>query len=186
MTPLEAPIEIAPYDPSWPIRFREEADLVRRALATWLAGTIEHIGSTAVPGLAAKPVIDIMAGVRTLEESRPAIAAATERGYCYLPYQAELEHWFCKPSLAFRTHHLHLVPVGTPQWLRPIAFRDYLRAHPIVAVEYEALKRRLAQEHHLDREAYTQAKGPFINRITDMALEMGYGQGHRDRQARNG
>jgi GrpB-like predicted nucleotidyltransferase (UPF0157 family) len=67
--------------------------------------------------------------------------------------------------------------VGTPQWIGPIAFRDYLRADWNVAVEYEALKRRLAQEHQFDREAYTQAKRPFIVRITDMALEMGYGAG---------
>ena len=116
-----------------------------------------------------------MAAVHTLDESRPAIAAATELGYCYAPYQAELEHWFCKPSPAFRTHHLHLVPQGTTQWLRPIAFREYLRAHSQVADEYEALKRRLALEHHLDREAYTQAKHPFIDRVTTMALDLGYG-----------
>ena len=179
MTSLEAPVEIVPYDSSWPIRFQEEADVLRRALATWLAGAIEHIGSTAIPGLAAKPVIDIMAGVQTLEESRPAIAVATELGYSYAPYQADREHWFCKPSPAFRTHHLHLIPTGTPQWLRPIAFRDYLRAYATVAGEYEALKRRLAQEHRLDREAYTQAKRPFIDRITDMALEKGYGFGRQ-------
>jgi GrpB-like predicted nucleotidyltransferase (UPF0157 family) len=177
LTLLDAPVEIVAYDPSWPSRFHEEADVLRRMLAPWLVGTVEHIGSTAIPRLAAKPVIDIMAGVRTLEESRPAITVATELGYCYAPYHAEVEHWFCKPSPAFRTHHLHLIPVGTPQWLRPIAFRDSLRSHPDVAVEYEALKRRLAQEHHLDREAYTQAKGPFINRITDWALTMGYGSG---------
>ncbi len=175
MTSIEAPVEIVPYDPAWPTLFQEEANILRQALATWLAGPIEHIGSTAVPGLAAKPVIDIMAAVRTLEESRPAIDAATELGYCYAPYQAELEHWFCKPSPALRTHHLHLVPQGTTQWLRPIAFREYLRAHSEVADEYEALKRRLALEHHLDREAYTQAKHPFIDRITMMALDMGYG-----------
>ena len=112
-----------------------------------------------------------MAGVQTLDDSRPAIAAATEVGYCYAPYQVDLEHWFCKPSFAFRTHHLHLIPVGSPQWLRSIAFRDYLRAHADVAAEYEALKRQLAREHRLDREAYTVAKRPFINRITDLALE---------------
>ena len=92
-------------------------------------------------------------------------------GYCYAPYQAEIEHWFCKPSFAFRTHHLHLIPVSSPQWIRPIAFRNYLRAHPGVAAEYEALKRRLALEHRLDREAYTTAKRPFIDRITSLALE---------------
>jgi GrpB-like predicted nucleotidyltransferase (UPF0157 family) len=171
----EAPVEIAPYDPAWPARFEEEANLLRQALAPWLTGPIEHIGSTAVPGIAAKPVIDIIAGVRTLEESRPAIAAATGLGYCYFPYRPDIEHWFCKPSPAFRTHHLHLIAVGTTQWLRPLAFRDYLRDHSNVAAEYEALKRRLALEHHFDREAYTQAKHPFIDRITVMALGLGYG-----------
>src|SRR5215468_5006738 len=96
----EAPVEIVSYDPSWPSRFQEEADLLRRALTRWLAGPIEHIGSTAVPGLAAKPVIDIMGGVSSLEASRPAIAAATELGYCYAPYRPEFEHWFCRPSPA--------------------------------------------------------------------------------------
>src|SRR5882724_8467507 len=177
MTSHEAPVEIVPYDPLWPMRFQEETNVLRLALAGWLVGPIEHIGSTAIPGLAAKPVIDIMAGVQSLDASRPAIAAATGMGYCYAPYQPELEHWFCKPSPAFRTHHLHLVPVATPRWSRSIAFRDYLRAHADVASEYEALKRRWAHEHRLDREAYTQAKGPFIDRITDIALETGYGSG---------
>ena len=168
--PADAPVEIAPYDPSWPDRFGEEAERVGRVLAAWLVGPVEHIGSTAIPGLAAKPVIDIMAGVRTLDDSRPAIAAAAELGYCYAPYQVEIEHWFCKPSFAFRTHHLHLIPVGSQAWVRPIAFRDYLRVHAGVAAEYEVLKRRLAIEHRLDREAYTVAKRPFIDRVTDAAL----------------
>ena len=173
MTTPEAPVEIVPYDPSWPAGFEEEANILRHALAAWLAGPIEHIGSTAVPGLAAKPVIDIMAGVHTLDASRPAIDAAAALGYAYAPYRPEFEHWFCKPSFSFRTHHLHIIPVGTTQWLRPIAFRDYLRAHSDIAREYEALKRQLAVQHHLDREAYTQAKHPFIDRITALALDAG-------------
>jgi GrpB-like predicted nucleotidyltransferase (UPF0157 family) len=168
--PREAPVEIVPYDPAWPDQFAAEAEILRRALAEWIAGPIEHIGSTAIPGLAAKPVIDIMLGVESLEASRPAIAAAAELGYCYAPYQADVEHWFCKPSFAFRTHHLHLIPAGTPQWKRPIAFRNYLRDHADVAAEYEALKRRLAVEHRADREAYTAAKRPFIDRVTERAL----------------
>ena len=170
MNPPEAPVEIVPYDPVWPSRFADEAAVVRRALAAWLVGPIEHIGSTAIPELGAKAVIDIMAAVQTLDGSRGAIEAAARAGYCYAPYQQELEHWFCKPSFAFRIYHLHLVPVGSPQWFRPIAFRDYLRVHPDVAAEYEALKRRLAAEHHLDREAYTIAKRPFIDRVTDVAM----------------
>jgi GrpB-like predicted nucleotidyltransferase (UPF0157 family) len=175
MTLPEAPVEIVAYDPSWPIRFEEECEALHRILAAWLAGPIAHIGSTAIPGMAAKPVIDIMAAVQTLNGSRPAIRAAAELGYRYSPYRPDAEHWFCKPSLAFRTHHLHLVPFGSEQWLGPIAFRDYLRAHSVVAAEYEALKRRLAQEHHFDREAYTEAKHPFIARITSLALVEGYG-----------
>lgn len=170
MTAPEAPVELVSYDVAWPARFEEEREQLRRVLTPWLAGPIEHIGSTAIPGLAAKPVIDIMAGVDSLEGSRPAIAAAIGLGYCYFPYQAELKHWFCKPSPAFRTHHLHLVPIGSPQWIRPIAFRDYLKLHPDVAAEYEVLKRRLATEFRLDREAYTNAKGPFIDAVTDRAL----------------
>jgi GrpB-like predicted nucleotidyltransferase (UPF0157 family) len=171
MTSREAPIEIAPYDPEWPARFREEREALGRILAPWLAGPIEHIGSTAVPGISAKPVIDIMAGVDTLEASRPAIAAAEGFGYCYFPYRPDREHWFCKPSAAFRTHHLHLVPVTSLQWARSIAFRDFLRAHADVAAEYDVLKRRLAAEFTFDREAYTQAKSPFIDAVTERALE---------------
>jgi len=171
MTSGEASVEIAPYDVSWPNQFTHEAEILRRALAPWLAGPIEHIGSTAVPGLAAKPVIDIMAGVDTLDASRPAIATLTDLGYCYFPYRPDSEHWFCKPSPAFRTHHLHLIPVDSSQWREALAFRDYLRTHLDVAAEYGDLKRRLAAQYRFDREAYTGSKGPFIARVTGVALE---------------
>jgi len=171
MPSREASVELVPYDASWPARFEQEAKALRRPLAAWLAGPIEHIGSTAIPGLAAKPVIDILAGVETLEASRPAIAALALVGYCYAPYRADSEHWFCKPSPAFRTHHLHLMPVESSRWREVIAFRDYLRVNSQVAAEYADLKRRLAQEHRFDREAYTDAKGPFIARITALALQ---------------
>jgi GrpB-like predicted nucleotidyltransferase (UPF0157 family) len=169
----EAPVEIVDYDPAWPRLFAEEHEKLADALGPWLAGPIEHIGSTAVPGLAAKPVIDIMAAVATLGSSRPAIAAAGELAYCYYPYRAELEHWFCKPTTAFRTHHLHLVPFGSRLWEEALAFRDYLRTHPETALEYERLKRQLASEYRLDRERYTEAKAPFIARITALARRVG-------------
>jgi GrpB-like predicted nucleotidyltransferase (UPF0157 family) len=176
MTPSsKAVVEIVDYDPAWPDRFKEERKALGRVLTPWLAGPIEHIGSTAVPGLAAKPIIDIMAGVETLEASLDAIDAVVVLGYCYFPYQAHFRHWFCKPSDAVRTHHLHLVPVSSPQWLRPIAFRNYLRADHDVAAEYEQLKRELALKFKFNREAYTEAKGTFIDRITAKALTAGYG-----------
>ena len=173
MTSGEAPVEIVPYDSSWPVQFEQEHKELQCALAPWLAGSIEHIGSTAIPGLAAKPVVDIMAGVETLDASRPAIAAMTDLDYCYAPYRVDSEHWFCKPSLLFRTHHLHLVPIRSPRWSETIAFRDYLRSHPEIAAEYADLKRQLALAYRFDREAYTLAKGPFISRITSLALKEG-------------
>jgi GrpB-like predicted nucleotidyltransferase (UPF0157 family) len=171
MSSNEAPIDIVPYDPSWPARFEEEREQLVEAIGVWLVGPVEHIGSTAIVGLPAKPVIDIMAGVQTLEASRPAITAVADLGYCYSPYRPDSEHWFCKPSPAFRTHHLHLVPFGSLLWTEALAFREYLRAHPPIAGEYAALKQHLAQKYRLDREAYTQAKGPFIARVTAVALQ---------------
>ena len=165
----EASVEIVPYDPSWPARFEEEQNLLLGVLSVWLAGPIEHIGSTAIPGLAAKPVIDIMAGVESLERSRPAIAALADAGYCYAPYRPDSEHWFCKPSPAFRTHHLHLIPVASRLWMEAIAFREYLRAHSDVAAEYEDLKRQLAATYRFDREAYTDGKASFVGRIVGLA-----------------
>mgnify|MGYP001405749651 FL=1 len=165
----EAPIEVAPYDARWPAAFEQERALLAEALGPWLAGPPEHIGSTAVPGLAAKPVIDIMAPVHTLAASRPAIEAARELGYMHYPYKPDVMHWFCKPSAAHRTHHLHLVPLGSPLWRERLAFRDALRADPELRASYQALKLDLAQRHRLVREAYTDAKTPFIEQVLRQA-----------------
>lgn len=159
------PVEIVGYDASWPAKFETERSLLEEVLAPWLTGAIEHIGSTAVPGLPAKPVIDIMAPVHTLEASRPAIEAAASAGYVYYPYKPEVMHWFCKPSPHLRTHHLHLVPFASPLWEQRLRFRDALRQNPALAAEYAALKLRLAQQFRLDREAYTEAKTPFVHRV---------------------
>ena len=155
-------IEIIEYNAAWPAQFLAERDILQTALAEWLIGDVEHIGSTAVPVLAAKPVIDIMAPVKTLEASHDAIAAALAVGYCFYPYKPDEMHWFCKPSPEVRTHHLHLVPLGSRRWNEQIAFRDALRQNPALAQEYAALKRRLAQDFANDREAYTDAKAPFV------------------------
>jgi GrpB-like predicted nucleotidyltransferase (UPF0157 family) len=161
----DAPIRLSGYDPRWVRLFDAERVALEAVLAPWLRGPIEHVGSTAVPGLAAKPVIDIMAAVGTLEESRGAIAALRGQGYQYSPYRADEMHWFCKPGFSFRTHHLHLVPRGSALWTARIVFRDRLRADPGVAARYAELKRRLAAEFEHDREAYTDGKGEFVERI---------------------
>jgi GrpB-like predicted nucleotidyltransferase (UPF0157 family)/GNAT superfamily N-acetyltransferase len=167
----EQEIHLVPYDESWPLLFDQEQASLYRDIGKFVVGSIEHIGSTAVPGLLAKPVIDIMAGVKGLEESRSAIALLAGNGYFYFPYRPDLMHWFCKPSPSFRTHHLHLVPYGSRLWMERIAFRDYLRSHPEAAAEYGDLKQRLAFLHRLDREAYTEAKGPFVRQIIQRALD---------------
>lgn len=158
----EEPVQILPYDPGWVDVFLREKALLQQALAPWLAGDIEHVGSTAVAGLAAKPVVDIMAPVRSLDESRGAIEAAATLGYLHYPYKATEMHWFCKPSPAQRTHHLHIVPIGSPLWNERIAFRNALRSNPVLAGDYARLKRQLAKQYRDDREAYTEAKTPFI------------------------
>ena len=169
MTVREEPISLVPYDPTCPGRFEDERARLARALSPWLAGPIEHIGSTAVPALTAKPVIDIMAGVRDLPSSLEARDALALLDYVYFPYRADVMHWFCKPSPARRTHHLHLVPVESALWDERVVFRDYLRSSPAAAAEYAALKAALAAEHPFDREAYTEAKGGFVRSILDRA-----------------
>lgn len=163
----DEPIYLVPYDPTWPRQFDEERARLAHVLSPWLTGTIEHIGSTAVPGLMAKPVIDIMAGVRDLASSLDARAALASLDYVYFPYRPDVMHWFCKPSPARRTHHLHLVPVQSALWTERLLFRDYLRSSPAAAAEYTALKVSLAAHHGSDREAYTAAKGGFVRSILE-------------------
>ena len=167
----EASVHVVTYDASWPTRFEEERAIVDGAIHQWIVGAIEHVGSTAVPGLAAKPVIDIMVGVRSLDAAGPALPCLARVGYLYAPYRVDVMHWLCKPSASFRTHHLHLVPFGSRLWIERLAFRDYLRTHPDAATTYAELKRRLAAQHEFDREAYTEAKGPFVEAILELALK---------------
>lgn len=165
-----APVHVVPYDPAWPSRFAEERTRLARLLLPWLVGDIEHVGSTAIPGMCAKPVIDIMAPVHSLDASRDAIQVLAAHAYHHFPYRAQVMHWFCKPSPRFRTHHLHLVPFRNRLWAERIAFRDRLRSDPALASEYAELKRQLARRHEHDREAYTAGKGPFVMRVVMNAL----------------
>lgn len=158
----QAPVILEEYNVSWPSKFEEEKNYLLAVAGEWNFGSIEHVGSTAVPGMVAKPVIDIMFGVKTLEESKPVIEILIEHGYKYWPYKADVMHWFCKPSDEYRTHHLHLIPYESPLWQERIKFRDLLRSNAVVASEYANLKRELATSLKEDREAYTEKKWPFI------------------------
>ncbi|MFN3810908.1 MAG: GrpB family protein [Roseateles asaccharophilus] len=162
---MSASVEIVRYSPDWPAKFEAEKQALLSVLSPWLVGEIQHVGSTAVAGLSAKPIIDIMAPVSSLLESEAAIASAVAAGYSYYPYRADVMHWFCKPSPDVRTHHLHLVPYGSELWLDRLAFRDALRKNQALADEYASLKLRLARQFPDDREAYTQGKTPFVHRV---------------------
>jgi GrpB-like predicted nucleotidyltransferase (UPF0157 family) len=168
-------IAIVPYDPGWPRAFAEERERLRALFGPDLIGRIEHFGSTAVPGLAAKPIVDLLVEVYSLERAREAIAPVLEaRGYDYFwrptfgddggPWYC----WFIRRENGRRTHHLHMVePSFKEHWDR-LKFRDALRADPARARAYEALKRRLAAAHPNDRAAYTQAKSEFIRTAISM------------------
>jgi GrpB-like predicted nucleotidyltransferase (UPF0157 family) len=155
----DAEVEIVAYDPAWPFAFERE----RVRLAPLLDGVkIHHFGSTAVPGLAAKPVIDMIALVPDLDA--PIAELVRSAGYQFPPaFNATLEHrrFLCYPSASHRTHHLHLVDERR-ELDRRLRFRDRLCADPTLASQYVALKRALAERYRDDREAYTAAKGEFV------------------------
>lgn len=132
---------------------------------------IEHIGSTAVPGLGAKPVIDVMVGVPALAVVEERIPALDAIDYEYVrEYETQFpeRRYFRKPRRGPRAFHVHCVVAGGDFWIRHLAFRDYLRAHEDAAAAYEALKRDLAMR--LAKEEYTAAKSPFIERVVAAAL----------------
>ena len=160
-------VVVVPYDPEWPRRFETERQLLEQVLAPWLTEGVHHIGATSVLGLAAKPIVDMMAGVRDFEEARSAYEPLREHGYVHTPHRPGIAHHFSKPSshLSEVTHGLHLTEPGSDLWRERLAFRDVLRADPELVAEYASLKLRLAEEHRDDVEAYTAGKREFVGRV---------------------
>lgn len=158
-------ITLVSYDPVWVVKFEAERVLVAGAIGEWVTGGIHHVGSTAVPGLEAKPTIDILVGVGDLEGSRGCFGPLAELGYLYAPYRRAEMHWFCKPSPSRREFHLHLVPTGSARFCDELAFRDRLRMDAGLAREYAELKRSLAARFQNDREGYTDGKSGFVARV---------------------
>jgi GrpB-like predicted nucleotidyltransferase (UPF0157 family)/ubiquinone/menaquinone biosynthesis C-methylase UbiE len=169
-------VSVLPYDPEWPRLFREERERLLACLPRDLVGRVEHFGSSAVPGLPAKPIIDMLVEVTSLDETRRRIVPALEAlGYEYFwrptwgddtpPFYA----WFIKRNAqGERTHHIHMVEKHFEHWER-LLFRDFLIAHPEEAAAYGRLKLRLADEHPGDRVAYTDGKANFIKRVMERA-----------------
>jgi GrpB-like predicted nucleotidyltransferase (UPF0157 family) len=175
----EDPIVIVPSDPSWPAAFERERARLEPVLAPALVRPLEHLGSTAVPGLAAKPIIDMLAVVGDVDEVAVLVPLVVGLGWCGAPEPGDVDgrrRSLCFPSVAQRTHHLHVVEERSDGWRGWLAFRDRLRSDPVAAEEYASLKRDLALRHGADpddRAAYRAGKADFIRRNTAAALEGG-------------
>ena len=171
-------LRVVPYDPSWPREFEAERDRIAVALGN-LALRIDHKGSTAVPGLAAKPIIDIQISVEQLHPMAAYAPCLAQLGYEHLPHADDAFcPFFHRPSDWPHTHHVHVVQADGDEERCILAFRDYLREHRSLASQYEDLKLRLAPHYSAaefsSRQAYVDAKGEFVNRITQLALARGY------------
>jgi GrpB-like predicted nucleotidyltransferase (UPF0157 family) len=155
-------IAVVPYDPRWPDRFEAESVTLEGLLGPWLTGGVHHIGSTSVPGLSAKPIIDMMAGIKDLAEARAAIPVLEGCGYEHAPHRPEA-HWFRKPASPRPADlQLHLTEPGSDLWRERLTFRDALRADRAAREQYEALKLRLAPAHGDDLRGYTDDKRAFV------------------------
>jgi GrpB-like predicted nucleotidyltransferase (UPF0157 family) len=176
-------IEIVPYDLAWPRRFARLGGELRAALGA-VAVRIDHIGSTAVAGLAGKPVVDVQISVASFDPLDAFKAPLAALGYVHRADNPErTKRYFREPPGDPRTH-IHVRRAGSFSEQFALLFRDYLRATPEVAAEYSALKRRLAERHRGDRHAYTEAKVPFfweaVRQADEWAQANGWSPGPSD------
>ncbi len=159
----EDPIIVVDYNACWSSQYEQEKQQILLALGENMTN-IQHIGSTSVPGLAAKPVIDMLLGLKQIPPFPKQILCLEAIGYSYF---GELgipgRHYFCKGMP--RTHQIHAVLVDSEFWERHILFRDFLRSHPQAAQRYEEVKRKLAQKFADDRDRYTNSKTPLIEQL---------------------
>jgi GrpB-like predicted nucleotidyltransferase (UPF0157 family) len=174
---MDEALEIVPYDPSWPDAFSLERSRIAAVLGD-LAVRIDHHGSTSVPDLAAKPVIDIQVSVRRLQPIEDYAARLTQLGYVHVPHPDDsFCPFFHRPAAWPHTHHVHVAQSVGAEERQTLAFRDYLREHSEVAREYADLKRGLAPLHSAatfdSRQAYADAKTEFVTRVTERAVAEG-------------
>lgn len=176
---MSDPIVVCDYDPRWPERYEALRARVAAVLGD-LAARIDHVGSTSVPGLAAKPTIDIIVMLRSLDDLSVAIERLAAIGY---RHEGDLgisgrEAFATPPGYATHDHHLYVCHPDRPGYAEQVAFRDFLRAHPDVARAYGDLKRALAIAHRNDRRAYTEAKAEFVKDVLARAAPRQSSDGH--------
>jgi GrpB-like predicted nucleotidyltransferase (UPF0157 family) len=165
--PATVDVVLSEYQSQWPANFSVAAAEIE-AVFSGVPSAIEHIGSTSVVGLCAKPVIDMLLGVESLSSVEPRIPNLAKLGYKYRPeYEREIpeRRYFVRPANLLPRIHLHAVEVGSRIWREHLVFRNALRATPSLAVQYARLKRELAVSHSHDKAAYTNAKAPFIAQV---------------------
>jgi GrpB-like predicted nucleotidyltransferase (UPF0157 family) len=162
-------VELVAYDPRWAEIFRAEAERLRKLLGGEMVLRVEHVGSTGVGGMMAKPVIDMLVEIPSFEAAMGLVLPKLMEEGCEYFWRDDRPPghmmFIRRNASGVRTHHIHMAPAGHSLWER-VEFRDYLRSHPAEAREYEQLKMRLAAEHPGDREAYTNGKGEYVKRIT--------------------
>ena len=157
-------VTLVPYDSRWPSLFEAERERLVRLFPTQFLD-IQHFGSTAIPGMPAKPIIDLLAGVESMAVADSLVEALLNSGYTTsAEFNATLidRRWFMRWANGRRTHHLHVVVLGGTEWRRRLRFRDMLRSDTELADRYALLKKELAIRHNVDREAYTRAKSEFV------------------------
>jgi GrpB-like predicted nucleotidyltransferase (UPF0157 family)/RimJ/RimL family protein N-acetyltransferase len=169
-------VDIVAYNSEWPTKARIEIKKLREVLPSSKIIDIQHVGSTAILGMAAKPIVDIQIAAHSLDEMKIiAIPALQKLGYEYWYENPDSERmFFVKGMPPFgdkRTHHVHIVEPTSKHWSGKINFRDYLISHPEIANEYQQLKIKLAEQYTYDREEYTNAKGEFVNKILKLAQQ---------------
>ena len=164
-------VHLSVYDPCWPNRAAAYADELRPVVDRWLLGPIEHVGSTAIPGIVAKPVIDLMAQVADTDKVVDHAGGTLDRmNWRHVPPELDGRPWrrfFAKVSQddQHRLAHLHLMSAGAARWDQQLRFRDSLRANPALRDEYAAIKLRLASTYAGDRERYTDEKAAFVAKV---------------------
>ena len=163
-------VHVEPYNPLWAVRFRHEAVQIQKALGSWVSA-IHHIGSTAVPGLAAKPIIDILVVVSDMTKLPGKLPALKALGYEFWGEYGIPNRYFFPKGGDQRSHHLHMVPSDSPHILRHLAFRDYLISHPEEALAYAKLKLALAAQFPTDIDGYIKGKSAMASALQQKALE---------------
>ena len=164
-------VKLIPYNRNWERLFEDEKSRLQEVIGAYVLD-IQHVGSTSIPGMIAKPIIDIAIAVQSFEDATVCIKPIEQLGYEYRgEFGIPRRHYFTKGDP--RTHHIHMNEISSRDWLNQITFRNYLIQHPGVAKEYAELKVKLAQSYPTNLQLYTESKAPFINHVLQLARSGG-------------